>query len=430
MYKYKNYIFEVIILLIVIAALYMTNLYSYLLFHSLAELFSVTIGFTLFIVAWNSKKFSKKYFDYLVFIGIAYMFVAFLDLLHTLSYNGMNIFRGYNFYANQLWIGARYLESISLLIPFIFIRFKRKLRPYLTFAIYTLVTASIIASIFYFKVFPICFIEGKGQTPFKIISEYIICGILTIDIILLRKNKNKFDSKVYGYLFGSIIFTIISEFEFTIYVNNYAFSNLLGHYFKMISFYLIYKAVIITCITQPYNTIFKELTDKENELEKTAATDEMTKLYNRRAGMEFLDKEMKNVLTNKKNLTICFIDVDNLKKTNDTYGHIEGDNLILNVVKLLVSNVRNSDYVCRIGGDEFLIIFPNIGIKEAELIINRIRSDMDKLNADSYFNYKVDFSYGFAEYNDAKKVGIDTLIETADSNMYKNKVQKRKIAVI
>lgn len=145
--------------------------------------------------------------------------------------------------------------------------------------------------------------------------------------------------------------------------------------------------------------------------------------------MEFLDKEMKNALRNKNNLTICFIDVDNLKKTNDTYGHIEGDNLILNVVKLLVSNVRNSDYVCRIGGDEFLIVFPNIAIKDAELIINRIRSDMDKLNAGSSFNYKVDFSYGFAEYNNVKKVDIDTLIETADSNMYKNKVQKRKMTV-
>ncbi|MFL0198743.1 MASE3 domain-containing protein [Clostridium sp. WILCCON 0269] len=429
MHKYQRHILEVIALLIIAIALYMTSLYSYLLFHSFAELFSIIIGFTLFIVAWNSRDFSKQQFDYLIFIGIAYMFVSFLDLLHTLSYNGMHIFKGYDFYANQLWIGARYLESISLLIPFIFMSFKKHLKPYRAFATYTIITSGIVASIFYFQVFPICFIAHQGQTRFKIISEYIICVILIADATLLRKNKNKFDGEVYKYLFWSIIFTIVSEFEFTLYLSNYGFPNLLGHYFKIISFYLIYKAVIITCITRPYQTIFRQLTDKENELTKIAMIDEMTELYNRRAGMDILDKMMKKTSQNGDNLTICFIDVDNLKKINDTYGHIEGDNLILTVAKLLSCNVRESDYVCRVGGDEFLIIFPHTTINQAKLIINRIRSNMENYNASSSHNYKVDFSYGFAEYNNLKKVNIDLLIEIADNNMYQNKMQKRRSPV-
>ncbi|MCE5221628.1 MAG: hypothetical protein LLF98_10300 [Clostridium sp.] len=263
MSEYQKKILQTIIILFIAVALYLTNLYDYLLFHSFAELFSTTIGFTLFVIAWNSRNFSKQNFDYLIFIGIAYMFVSFLDLLHTLSYHGMNIFKGYDFYANQLWIGARYLESISLLVPFIFMHFKKHLSPYFTFTIYTIITLTIIASIFYFKVFPICFIDGKGQTQFKIISEYVICLILILDAILLRKNKNKFDGKVYKDLLLSIIFTIASEFEFTLYISNYDFSNLLGHYFKILSFYFIYQAVVVTCITEPYQTIFKELTDKE-----------------------------------------------------------------------------------------------------------------------------------------------------------------------
>lgn len=263
MSKYRKNILQTIILLFIAVALYLTNIYNYLLFHSFAELFSIIIAFTLFIIAWNSRNFLKQHFDYLTFIGIAYMFVSFLDLLHVLSYNGMNIFKGYNFYANQLWIGARYLESISLLAPFIFMHFKKRLRPDFTFTIYTIITSIIVASIFYFKVFPICFVEGKGQTQFKVISEYLICLILIADTILLRKKKNQFDNKVYMFLFWSIIFTIASEFEFTLYVSNYGFSNLLGHYFKILSFYFIYQAVIVTCITEPYRTIFKELTDKE-----------------------------------------------------------------------------------------------------------------------------------------------------------------------
>lgn len=263
MSKYRKNILQAIILLFIAVALYLTNLYDYLLFHSFAELFSIIISFTIFVVAWNSRNFSKQHFNYITFIGITYMFVSFLDLLHTLSYNGINIFKDYNFDATQLWIGARYLESISILVLFIFMHFKKHLRPYLTFTIYTIITSTIIASIFYFKVFPICFIDGKEQTQFMIMSEYLICLILIADAILLRKNKNKFDIKIYKYLFWSVIFTIVSELEFTLYTNTYGCSNLLGHYFKILSLYFIYQAVVVTCIKEPYQTIFKELTDKE-----------------------------------------------------------------------------------------------------------------------------------------------------------------------
>lgn len=263
MSKYRKNILQTIILLFIAVALYLINLYNYVLFHSFAELFSIIIAFTLFIIAWNSRNFSKQHFDYITFIGIAYMFVSFLDLLHTLSYNGMNIFKDYGFSTTQLKIAARYLESISILVPFIFMDSKKRLKPYLTFTIYTIITLIIIASIFYFKVFPICFIYGKGQTQFKIISEYLICLILIADAILLRKNKNKLDIKVYKYLFLSIIFTIAAELEFTLNTNTYGCSNLVGDYFKILSFYFIYQAVVVTCITKPYETIFKELTDKE-----------------------------------------------------------------------------------------------------------------------------------------------------------------------
>lgn len=178
----------------------------------------------------------------------------------------MNIFKDYDYYATQLGIGACYLESISILVPVIFMHMKKNLKPYFTFTIYIIITSTIVASIFYFKVFQVCFIDGKGQTQFKIISEYIICSILIVDALLLRKKKNKFEIKVYQCLIWSIIFTIASELELTLYTNTYGFSNLLGHYFKIISFYFIYKAVVVTCITEPYQTIFKELTEKEKTI--------------------------------------------------------------------------------------------------------------------------------------------------------------------
>ena len=145
---------------------------NYLLFHSLAEIFSIVVAFTIFVIAWNSKKYIRN--PYLLFIGIAYLFIAFLDLLHALSYKGMSIFTDYDYYANQLWIAARYMESLTLLTAFLFLSRNRMPKPNIVFTIYTLLTGLLIASIFYWETFPLCFVDGIGLTPFKKISEYII----------------------------------------------------------------------------------------------------------------------------------------------------------------------------------------------------------------------------------------------------------------
>ncbi|NRW44855.1 MASE3 domain-containing protein [Clostridium beijerinckii] len=94
--------------------LYLISLYNYLLFHTIAEIFSICIAFTVFLMTWNSAKYIKN--KYLIIVGIAYLFIGILDLFHTLSYKGMEIFKDYDYYANQLWIAARYFESIVLII--------------------------------------------------------------------------------------------------------------------------------------------------------------------------------------------------------------------------------------------------------------------------------------------------------------------------
>lgn len=243
---------------------------NYLLFHSLAELFSIIIAFTLFLIMWNSKKYMEN--KALVFISIAYLFVAFIDLLHTLSYVGMNIFTDYDYYANQLWIAARYMESITLLIAFAWPdrvnQIIRRVGTRGVLTIYFLITAILLASIFVWRIFPICFIANQGQTEFKIISEYIICLILVAGILLLWKNRRNFDEKIYTLLIAAMIFTILQELSFTLYTDNYGILNMIGHYFKIISFYLMYRAIVKTGIVEPYNLIFRELTINEIELKK------------------------------------------------------------------------------------------------------------------------------------------------------------------
>lgn len=248
----------------VLFGLYLSSLYSYLLFHSLVEMFGVIVACGIFMIAWNSRRFLDN--NYLLFIGISYLFVGALDLVHTLAYKGMNIFRGFD--ANlptQLWIAARYMGSISLFLAPLFL--ERRLRHYLTLLIYAAVTALALGSILYLRNFPESYIEGAGLTRFKIISEYMISLILLSSIALVYKKRERFDPAVLRLLIASIILNIGAELAFTFYIGVYDLSNRVGHFFKFISLYLFYKALIETALVKPYNLLFRNLKKKEEALE-------------------------------------------------------------------------------------------------------------------------------------------------------------------
>ncbi len=252
--------------ILILCGLYLTRLYSYLLFHSLAELFSIVVACCIFMVTWNSRKFLDN--NYLLFIGIAYLFIGILDMVHTLSYKGMGVFEGYG--ANlptQLWIAARYMESATLLIAPLLMARRFKSNP--VFYGYLFLTALLLTTIFYGNIFPDCFVEGSGLTPFKKISEYIISLILTGAMIFLFQKKSEFDQNIFALLYISIVLTIGAELAFTFYVSVYGLSNLVGHYLKIISFYLIYKAIIETGLRKPYAVMFKNLKSGETSLKKS-----------------------------------------------------------------------------------------------------------------------------------------------------------------
>ena len=305
-----RYLFLVAILI----GLYLTTFINYLLFHSLSEIFSIVVAFSFFMIAWNSKIYIKN--QYLLFIGIAYLFIALLDLLHTLAYKGMPIFTDYDYYANQLWIGARYLESMTLLVAFYFLDTEKKVNPERTLFIYAIITIFMVLSIFHWKIFPVCFVEGKGLTLFKKISEYVICLILVGSTYLLHKNRSRFEPTIYRILMLSIICTIISELAFTFYVSNYGFSNLVGHYFKLFSFLLIYKAIIETGIRRPYEIIFKELDASNKSLNKEI----QARIISER-NREKLINELQAALADVKTLSGLLPICASCKKIRDDNGY-------------------------------------------------------------------------------------------------------------
>ena len=257
---------EVILGVAILLGLYMTSIYSYLLFHSLVEVFGIIVIVSISIIAWHSRSFIGN--NYFIFIGVGYLFIAAMTLLHTLAYKGMGVFTGYDAnLSTQLWIATRYLESITFLIAPLFIG--RKLKMNIIFSGYAIITGILITSIFYWNIFPDCFIEGVGLTAFKKMSEYVISLILLSSIYLLLQKRSNFDKEVLYLLIVALMLNVFAELAFTFYISVYGFSNLVGHFLRLISYYLIYKAIIEKALTKPYDLLFRSFKKNEMSLQKS-----------------------------------------------------------------------------------------------------------------------------------------------------------------
>jgi len=248
---------------LVLFGLYLTSRHSYLFFHSLTEIFSVVVAYGIFVLTWNSRRFIDN--GYILFLGIAYLFIGTIDLVHTLAYEGMGVFPEYGGnVATQLWIAARYLQSISFLAAPFFLG--RKQNPFLVFSGYMVVTSLLLLSIFYWDIFPTCYVDNVGLTPFKKISEYVISFIFLASIYLLFRRRGEFDKSVFRFFVASIIVTIGSELAFTFYVGIYTTPNMIGHLLKIVAVYLVYRAIIWTGFAEPYNLLFRNLKQSEEAL--------------------------------------------------------------------------------------------------------------------------------------------------------------------
>ena len=178
---------------------------------------------------------------------------------------------------------------------------------------------------------------------------------------------------------------------------------------------LIGLVIVISDITQKK--------EQEKKLKKLAATDRLTNILNRRMGTTYLEKQIERVKRKGIDLTVCFIDVNDLKEVNDNYGHKEGDKLLKSVAQILTDNIRNIDAAARFGGDEFLIIFNDCKLEEAEDIWDRIEQAIDNWNQNTEKSYKISLSKGFAQKTKEDNLSLDELINKADERMYKDKVE-------
>lgn len=257
-------IFQILSAIVLLAGLYALSRYSYLLFHTFIELFTAAVAAALFLLAWHSRKFTRD--DAFVFLGCVNLCLAVIIILHTLAYKGMGVFvewPGADL-ATQLWLISRTSESLSFL-AFSFL-IGRSLRPSVSLWGCLGVTSVLLGCVFLRGCFPTCYEEGVGLTRFKIVTEYLVCLALAGTMVILHRKRRLLDSHVHRLLTGSLASSILAGLAFTAYVNVYGHSNLLGHIFRLVSFFLLYQALIRSSLTRPYGTLFRELNGAREEV--------------------------------------------------------------------------------------------------------------------------------------------------------------------
>ncbi len=167
-------------------------------------------------------------------------------------------------------------------------------------------------------------------------------------------------------------------------------------------------------------TDITDIKKKEQELIDHASIDVLTGVRNRRTGIEMLRQELSNG-TNSREFTICFIDINRLKKVNDHLGHAMGDDLIRTCCITIERYIQRDDILFRLGGDEFIIVFFEKEMANVEQVWINIENAFKTMNETGQKPYKISASHGFYHYKPGTPITPDEILEVADQQMYKNK---------
>jgi diguanylate cyclase (GGDEF)-like protein len=166
-----------------------------------------------------------------------------------------------------------------------------------------------------------------------------------------------------------------------------------------------------------------ELTEREAQAQQQADRDGLTGLYNRRKMEELLESAVADALKHGQRVGVLFIDLDGFKGVNDAYGHAVGDKLLTIVASRIAARARTGDFVCRYGGDEFVVILPRVADMAAALqVADSIRNRVALPYRIDGTELQVTAAIGAATYPDQASSSVE-LLAVADESMYRVKMR-------
>jgi len=203
----------------------------------------------------------------------------------------------------------------------------------------------------------------------------------------------------------------------------------------VISIILFILAIIVSLImSKTINNVFKnyrkniideinrakEIEDSKKSFEKLAYTDALTKINNRRAILDILNEEL---ISNRNELCVVMFDIDFFKNVNDKYGHDAGDYILIELAKIIKEDLRENDSIGRIGGEEFLIIFPKIKFSVVKEIVERLRKKIEHYHFEKVKDITV--SFGLIEVKVGE--GEKEILKRVDVLLYNSKANGRNM---
>ncbi len=162
----------------------------------------------------------------------------------------------------------------------------------------------------------------------------------------------------------------------------------------------------------------RELLGVKKQLEETVRTDPLTGLLNRRGCKEKMDEQLNQFKRYKRPFSVLILDVDHFKSINDTFGHDAGDVVLVDLSRLMENSIRQQDFLCRWGGEEFVLLLTETAISGAKEIAERLRSSVETHHF-TYLDNKipVTISIGISHYSEINQ-DVDSVIKMADNRLY------------
>ena len=174
----------------------------------------------------------------------------------------------------------------------------------------------------------------------------------------------------------------------------------------------------------------RDITEKkyvEQKLREISLTDELTGLHNRRGFMTLALQQIKIADRLAQGMTLLYADLDDLKGINDTYGHLAGDQALIDAAAVLKTSLRASDILARLGGDEFVGLILESGGETELAVMARVQENLNAHNLLRIRPFRLSFSIGTARYEVTSPCSVEELLEAADREMYRNKLEKKSL---
>lgn len=169
-----------------------------------------------------------------------------------------------------------------------------------------------------------------------------------------------------------------------------------------------------------------ELKKKNTQLQELAGTDQLTGIANRRRFMEFFETEFSRAKRYKNNLSFAIFDVDFFKQVNDRFGHLVGDQVLIQIAQRMRQGIRLSDTLGRYGGDELILLLPQTDLQGAFPLAERVRKQIESFEfVGASDPLRLTLSGGVASYPEVSAATVDELLRKADEALYRAKANGR-----